>query len=134
MKMKENEDAIIKRLGVLATIVEVCEGFQQELSSLIEQAFLYCPDLKGRYDEVQQELEMLTPRRLANIELITAYVLGKQESVKGEKLQAVFSKGKTTWITKALEGYALAHPEINKLKKTGKPSVSIREVRDTKKD
>jgi hypothetical protein len=124
------DDETIKKLDELAKINKVCESFQQELGGLIEQAFLNCPDLKERYDEIQQELEVLTPRRFANIKLITAYVLGKQESVKGELLQAVFSKGRTSWDTKKLEGYAIAHPELKELKKTGKPSVSIREVKE----
>jgi len=51
------------------------------------------------------------------------------ESIKGEQLQAVFSKARTTWDGKKLEGYAVAHPEIEKLKKTGSPSVAIREVK-----
>ena len=130
--MKDNET--IKKLDELAKINEVCVSFQQELGGLIEQAFLNCPDLKERYDEIQIELEALTPRRSVDIKLITAYVLGKQESVKGKNLQAVFSKGRTSWDPKALIGYAVAHPEINEFKKVGKPSVSIREVKDSKKD
>ena len=62
--------------------------------------------------------------------VINKAILESGKSVKGELLQAIFSKGKTTWDTKALVGFALAHPEIDKLKKVGKPSVSIREVKD----
>lgn len=129
--MKDSE--VIKKLYELAMINEVCEGFQQELGGVIEQAFRNCPDLKDRYDEIQIELEALMPRRITNIELITEAILAKKVSIKGEKLQAVFSKGRTAWDSKKLEGYALAHPELNELKKIGKPSVSIREVKDTKK-
>lgn len=36
-----------------------------------------------------------------------------------------FVKGRVSWNVKALEGYAIAHPEIDKFKKVGKPSVRI---------
>ncbi len=36
-----------------------------------------------------------------------------------------FVKGRVSWDIKALDGYAAAHPEIEKFKKVGKPSVRI---------
>ena len=53
-------------------------------------------------------------------------VLEKGETVKTEKMSAVWVKGKTTWDGKLLEGYAVAHPEILAAKKTGKPTVSFK--------
>ena len=52
--------------------------------------------------------------------------LGK--SVKGTRINAVYSKPRITWETDKLEGYAEAHPEIEKFKKVGKASVSFRKV------
>ena len=48
------------------------------------------------------------------------------QSVKSEHYQAVYTKGRTTWDSKGLTGYAVAHPEINAFQKTGNPSVSLR--------
>jgi len=56
-------------------------------------------------------------------EIIT---LGK--SVKGTRINAVYTKPRITWETDKLEGYAEAHPEIEKFKKVGKASVSFRKV------
>lgn len=53
-------------------------------------------------------------------------VLAHGETVKGSKYKAIWTKPRVTWNNKALEGYAAAHPEIEKLKKVGNPSVSIR--------
>ena len=50
-----------------------------------------------------------------------------QHTVNGESLQAVWSKGRTSWNTDSLEGYAVVHPEILTFKTVGDPSVSIRE-------
>jgi len=53
-------------------------------------------------------------------------VLNLGMSVRGCHLQAVWNKGRVSWNTKALEGYALAHPEVEALRNVGDPSVSIR--------
>jgi peptidoglycan hydrolase CwlO-like protein len=50
-----------------------------------------------------------------------------QHTVNGESLRAVWSKGRTSWNTDSLEGYAVVHPEILIFKTVGDPSVSIRE-------
>ncbi|MFA5376903.1 MAG: hypothetical protein WC455_14225 [Dehalococcoidia bacterium] len=50
-------------------------------------------------------------------------------SVKGKYLQAVWMKGRVSWDTKALDGYAAGHPEIAQFRKEGEPSVSIRGVK-----
>jgi Mn-containing catalase len=50
-------------------------------------------------------------------------------SVKGKYLQAVWAKGRVSWDTKALDGYAAGHPEIAHFRKEGEPSVSIRNVK-----
>lgn len=129
--MKDSE--IIEKLHELALIRDVCANFQQELDELKDQAFLNCPDLNVRRHEILVEIEALAPRNLATAEMISRAILESGESVKGVELQAVFSKGRTTWDGQKLAGYAIAHPEIEKLKKVGKPSVAIREVKDTKK-
>ena len=48
------------------------------------------------------------------------------ETVKGDHLQAVWSKGRASWDDKALMGYTKAHPELLEFRKQGEPSVSIR--------
>ena len=55
-------------------------------------------------------------------------VLIHKKTIKGSHFQAVYAKGRVTWDTKALDGYAAGHPEINQFRKEGEPSVSIRRV------
>jgi hypothetical protein len=50
-------------------------------------------------------------------------------SAKGDYLQAVWMKGRVSWDSKSLEGYAAAHPEIKAFRKEGEPTVSIRGVK-----
>lgn len=61
---------------------------------------------------------------------IKTAVLQHGESIKADKLQAVYAKGRETWDSKGLTGYAIVHPEILTLKKTGEPSVSLRAVKE----
>jgi len=51
-------------------------------------------------------------------------------SIKSDYLHAVYNRGRIRWDTKALIGYAIAHPEIGAFNTVGKPSVSIRSIRN----
>lgn len=54
-------------------------------------------------------------------------VLEEETSVKSTSgYTAVFVKGRVSWDTKALDGYAAAHPEIEQFKKVGSPSVRLK--------
>lgn len=59
---------------------------------------------------------------------INAITLALQHTVRGEYRQAVWNKGRTTWDMPALKAYAKTHPEVAVLKKTGKPSVTVRKT------
>lgn len=48
-------------------------------------------------------------------------------SVKGDRLQAVFVKGRVTWDAKALDGYAINNPALFAFRKESEPTVQIRQ-------
>jgi len=60
---------------------------------------------------------------------IKELILSMGMTVNGDNLQAVFVKGRVTWDSKKLMGYAEAHPEINNFKKVGKPTAQIRTIK-----
>ena len=60
---------------------------------------------------------------------IKADVLSRQVTVRGAHLQAVYSRGRVSWDSKTLDGYALSHPEILAARTEGKPSVAFREIK-----
>ena len=62
-------------------------------------------------------------------EKIKAGVLLLGMTVKGEGAQAIWIKPRVSWDSRALTGYAAAHPEIERFRKVGRPSVSIRRAR-----
>lgn len=66
---------------------------------------------------------------IASLEaLIKRAVIEHGASVKGDRLHAVYTRGRVSWDTKALDGYAVAHPELTEFRREGEPSVSIRAV------
>ena len=77
---------------------------------------------EGVLDAVQGEAAKLKQE-------IDAEVLNIGATVKGERLMAVFNKGRVSWDAKMLAGYALVHTEILDAQKIGKPSVSLRAVK-----
>ena len=86
-------------------------------------------EIKEKLDEIEvyykSALEHLNELSNYIEHEIKSAVLDNGASVKGI-YHAIYVKGRVTWNSKALDGYALAHPEINKMRKTGKPSVRIK--------
>ena len=76
-------------------------------------------EFAGRSEIVNEKIASLEKE-------IKAEVLEHGETVKGTHLKAVWNKGRVSWNSKALEGYAVAHPEVAAFRKEGKPSISIR--------
>jgi len=89
-------------------------------------------EIKAQINEVEVEFEpqynTINDSADELSKAIKEEVVGLGESVKGSVLQAVFSKGRTSWVTTGLDGYIINHPELNQFKKVGDPSVSIRKV------
>jgi len=121
--------AIEAKLAALSELKEAQALVQQKQQALIAKLLADNPKAQKKYDLLQAQIE-------SNAEMIedgtadvkdAVLVLG--ETVKGEKLQAVWSKGKTSWNTNQLLGFAKAHKEILEMKTDGGPSISIRKVK-----
>ena len=89
---------------------------------------------------VQEELDALDAETIPQIqamqkaitdltEKIKTETLKEGQSIKGSRFHAIYTKGRTSWDTNSLDGYAVAHPEIARFKKVGEPSISIRPTR-----
>jgi len=88
------------------------------------------PEIKAQLENIDREIdpiiEKFNARAVELVDLIKAEVVAAGETVSGEFHQAVYMKGRTSWDSKSLEGYAAAHPEILQFKTIGSPSVSIK--------
>lgn len=96
-----------------ATALQIALGPVQAELDAIEARFAY-------------QLQHLRDTERAVQDVVKAEVLKHGASVKGTALHAVYSKGRTTWDGKLLDGYAVAHPEVLPFRKVGEPTVSIR--------
>mgnify|MGYP003421757813 CR=1 FL=1 len=106
---------------------------QKDAAMLAKQELIdavYTAEIKSRMAEIEAEFEGKTEGVNANIATleaeIKAAVVEHGASVKGAVYHAVFSKGRVSWDTKSLDGYAAAHPELMTFRKEGDPSVSLR--------
>lgn len=120
--------AIGEKLTKLETFYAQRDALEGEKQALVDQVLT--PEIKKRLDEIDAEVAAKAEAVEANIGAleaeIKADVLAHGESVKGESVQAVWSKGRVTWDSKGLTAYSEGHPEILGFQKTGEPSVSLR--------
>ncbi len=121
----------INKLNRLAELQAQADEIRLHFQDLREQ--IMTPEIKSALAEVDAEEATTLDSVAEGIARLTEEV--KQEvltigaSVKGDHLQAVWNKGRVSWDTKSLDGYAKAHPELLDLRKEGSPSVSIRNVK-----
>jgi hypothetical protein len=93
---------------------------------ITEEIRLQMIEIDEKYDRDIAEVE----ERLVQLRAITKEgVLDLGRTVQGEHMMAVWNKGRVSWDTAALKGYAVTHPKVNLLRKVGKPSVTIRKVK-----
>lgn len=120
----------IDKLNELANIKAMCDALALQKAELIKTAIH--AEVKARLDEIEAEFsDKLTAanEKAAALEAeVKTYVLAHGMSIKGDYLHAIYVKGRVTWDTKGIEGFAVAHPELNTFRKVGEPSVSIRKV------
>jgi hypothetical protein len=84
--------------------------------------------LNANYDST---MEQINDAIRATEEQIKALVFQAGATIKGKRYQAIWSKPRVSWDDKRLEEYFRANdPEaLERMRKIGKPSVSIRQVK-----
>jgi len=106
------------------------DAVNQEKQALIDQVLT--PEIKEKLAEIDAEFdpksdELSQQKSMLEAE-IKMEVLQAGQTVKGTYHSFVWSKPRVSWDTKALDGYALAHPEIAQFRTEGSPSVSVRKA------
>lgn len=121
---------IVKKLDQLADYQAQRDLFNLQKQALIDQVLT--PEIKARLEEIEAEfagrLETVDENISTLEDEIKADLLKYGSSVKGTFLKAVWNRGRITWDTKALDRYALTHPEVLGYRIQGEPYVSIRKV------
>ena len=118
----------IEKLDALDELHQQLILLGADKQALIDQVLT--PEIRRKLDEIEDEFSDKSGavlEKIGDLEgAIKQDVITEGATVKGKYMMAVFSKGRVSWDTKSLDGYAAAHPEIAQFKKTGDPSVSIR--------
>ena len=106
------------------------DAINQEKQALIDQVLT--PEIKEKLAEIDAEFDPKSDELSQQKSMLEAdikmEVLQAGQTVKGTFHSFVWSKPRVSWDTKALDGYALAHPEIAQFRTEGSPSVSVRKA------
>ena len=108
---------------------------QRDLSEMEKQRLIdavYTDEIKAKIADITAEFSVQSEAVNENIAILEANIKDEVKSsgasVKGKFVHAVFTKGRVTWDSKALDGYTKAHPELTEYRKEGEPSVSLRKI------
>ena len=126
-KVKMDVYEKIERYSDLGAGIDLANQDKQALiDSVVPQ------EVKDRIAEIEAEfadkIEAMSDERRTLEAEIKGEVLASGRTIKGNTHAFTFTKGRTSWDTKLLDGYAVAHPELEVARKVGEPSVSIRKV------
>lgn len=118
------------KLDELADLRSALDTIALEKQAVVDS--ILTPELKAKLAEIDAEFAgkaEVANGKSATLEAeIKELVKTGAETVKGTFLMAVWNKGRVSWDTKSLDGYAVAHPEILNLRKEGDPTVTIRKI------
>lgn len=123
--MAEKTEELLDRLAEMQAQLTVMRlRYRDMRKSVIPQ------EVQEKLDEIDAEEKTALEAANTGIDILTAQikeaVLRERSGAVGKHLRALWMKGRVTWDTKALEGYAAGHPEIRHFRKEGEPTVSIR--------
>ena len=125
-----NEIQIKAKLDELADLRAQIDVLALQKQDVIDTVFT--AEIKGILAAIDAEFagkaEEATTKANALEAELKAAVIAHGATVKSTFYQAVWVKGKTSWESKLLDGYMLAHPEISACRKVGEPSCTLRKV------
>ena len=121
---------ITEKLDKLADLQAQADVIRLHFDDL--KAQILAPELQQALADIDAEMNTSLSSLQGGINSLTAEikedVIKESATVKGHHLMAVWNKGRISWDTKGLDGYAFAHPEMSAFRKEGEPSVTIRKV------
>ena len=129
LNMKSAEDRLKAKLDKMATIQETIATKQEELVRLVETLLKANPNVLVVRDSLHEELIQLQDDAVEMESEIKELGLKAGETVKGEKLQAIFNQGRRSWDNQMLENWAILLPAIMEAKKAGAPYISLKGVK-----
>lgn len=87
---------------------------QRQIDALYEKLAAKLDDLPERISALENDIKQ------------DCLILGTSLITDDLAYDVIWSAGRETWDSKALAGYAAAHPEIEQFRKQGKPSARLK--------
>ena len=115
----------------LEILSELTTNMEKIVSELEKAKYDAIPaSLRRKLARIDREYEQRLNPVKVRIETVSANIrtdtVSYGESVKNAGYHAVYAGGRITWNTVGLNGYAVAHPEVNEFRKDSGPYVTIR--------
>lgn len=85
---------------------------QRKIEALVEEQATKAGDLPDRIKALEDDIKRDCLLRGESVMTETVY-------------DVIYSEGRVNWDKRGLEGYAVAHPELETFKKVGKPSAKL---------
>lgn len=119
---------IKEQLDQLADVRLMRDNLAREKEALLAAAVP--AEVKAALEEIEAEFSDKFERidqKISSLEFqVKEAVIFEGTTVKGEMLTAVYTKGRVSWDSKALDAMGTMIPAILSARKEGEPSVSIR--------
>ena len=123
----------LKTKELMATYEDRCDQLALLQAEYARRVDVVMAAIKDELDALDAELKpILDSANMSKAEIeaeLKEAVLIDGATIKGARMMAVWAKGRETWDTSKLAGFAVAHPELLELRKVGEPTVSIRAIR-----
>lgn len=117
---------IIDKLNRLAELQAHLEVIRLDKEAAIAKVV---EPIKEKLDDMDFAMKVIASDIAKFDAEIRAEVLAAGATAKGTSLICTWNKPRVSWDTKGLDGYAVAHPELNAFRKEGDPSTTIKAVR-----
>ena len=119
-------DELIKTLEQLIAHIDLQKIEYNKLKNeILEPVVADLADLEAEFEQI---IEPLQDYRKEIEKDIKSRIIERGQSLKGDNIHLIYSKPRVTWDTKGLEGYMVAHPEIEKFRRVGKGSGRIKYI------
>jgi hypothetical protein len=109
-----NKQKLIDEVQVPAEVKAIYDAIQKQKDDI-------AAEFAGKLEAAQENIAKLTDD-------IKAEVLKGGSTVKSTYYQAVYVKGRVSWNTDMLDGLITVIPQLERARKVGAPSVTLRKV------
>lgn len=115
---------------ILQRLADLHQERENVLTEMQQKIDAVLSPVRAQYEavtaEYQRELDAVNNAIKSAEANLTDQVIGVGHTVKEDGWMAVLVSGRVSWDTKGLDGYRVAHPEIEAFRSVGQPYVVIR--------